>query len=132
MKSTLVPGVQGEHKHRVVSENLVSHFNPHGPAVLGSPFLLLLMESAAWRAMAPHLDPGEDSVGVGFDFRHLAPTPPGMTVVAKAEVREVSGHMVTLSIEAHDEHERIGEGTHVRAVIDVERFKKRHRKKVEG
>ncbi len=48
MKDTLIPGVQGEHKHRVVSENLVSHFNPKGPAVLGTPFLLLLMESAAW------------------------------------------------------------------------------------
>jgi predicted thioesterase len=132
MKCTLVPGVRGEHRHRVVSENLVSHHNPNGPAVLGTPFLLLLMETAAWRAMSPHLDAGEDSVGVGFDFRHLAPTPPGMNVVAKAEVLEVNGQMVTLSIEAHDEHERIGEGTHVRAVIDVERFKKRHRKKVDG
>ena len=132
MKSTLIPGVQGEHKHRVVSENLVSHFNPKGPAVLGTPFLLLLMESAAWRAMSPHLDAGEDSVGVGFDFRHLAPTPVGMNVVAKAEVLEVNGQMVTLSIEAHDEHEKIGEGKHVRAVVDLERFKKRHRKKIEG
>lgn len=132
MKTSLTAGVTGEHRHRVVSENLVSHHNPQGPAVLGTPYLLLLMETAAWKAMALHLDAGEDSVGVGFQFQHLAPTPVGMNVVAKAEITAVDGRMVTLRIEAHDEQEKVAEGQHVRAVIETDRFRKRLKKKIEG
>ena len=52
-----------------------------------------------------------------------------MTVVATAEVTKVDGNMVTLSIEARDDTEVIGRGTHVRAVIDVERFNRRIKRK---
>ena len=125
MKSTLVPGVTGEAQKRVVTENLVSHHNPRGPAVLATPYLLMIMEYAAYNAIAPHLDEGEDSVGVGFDFQHLAPTPAGATVIASAKVTQIDGMMVTLDFEAHDGHEVVGRGTHVRAVLDLTRFRKR-------
>lgn len=128
MKETLVVGVSGEQRHRVVSENLVSHYHPKGPPVFGTPFLLLVMESAAFNAILPHLDEGEQSVGVGFNFEHLAPTLPGATVVARAEVREINGNKITLDFEAHDGKQLIGRGTHVRAVLDMERFKKRLRR----
>ena len=128
MKETLVVGVSGEQRHRVVSENLVSHYHPKGPPVFGTPFLLLVMESAAFNAISPHLDEGEQSVGVGFNFEHLAPTLPGATVVARAEVREINGNKITLDFEAHDGKQLIGRGTHVRAVLDMERFKKRLRR----
>jgi fluoroacetyl-CoA thioesterase len=131
MKSTLIPGLSHEHRHRVVSENLVSFHNPKGPPVLGSPFLLLLMETAAWQVIAPHLDEGEDSVGVGFDFEHLAPTPAGMIVTAKAIIRQVEGHLVTVAIEAHDGVELISQGTHRRAVIQTDRFRKRVARKLD-
>lgn len=132
MKPSLAPGAKAEHRHRVVSENLVSHHNPSGPPVLGTPYLLLLMETAAWKAMAAHLDDGEDSVGVGFEFRHLAPTPVGMTVTASAVVTAVDGRNVMLTIEAHDGHEKVAAGNHQRAVIELERFRKRLKRKIEG
>ncbi len=125
MKPTLIPGVTGEAQRRVVSEILVSHHNPRGPAVLATPYLLMVMEHAAYSALAPHLDEGEDSVGVGFNFQHLAPTPAGATVRATAKVTQVDGAMITLDFEAHDGHEIVGRGTHVRAVLDLARFKKR-------
>jgi predicted thioesterase len=128
MKDTLVVGVTGEKRHRVVSENLVSHYHPQGPPVFGTPFLLLVMEGAAFNAILPHLDEGEQSVGVGFNFEHLAPTLPGATVVARAEVREIDGNKITVQFEAHDGKQLIGRGTHVRAVLDMERFKKRLRR----
>lgn len=129
MKDTMQPGIQGEGKQRVVSEHLVSHYHADGPPVYGTPFMLMLMELAAFNAMLPHLDVGEQSVGVKFDFEHLAATPPGANVVAKAEATAVDGNMVTFAIEAHDEQEQIGRGTHVRAVIDVARFQRRLAKK---
>lgn len=125
MKPSLIPGVTGEARQRVVTENLVSHHNPRGPAVLATPYLLMIMEYAAYNAIAPHLDDGEDSVGVGFEFEHMAPTPAGATVLASAIVTEVEGTMVRLDFEAHDGHEVVGRGKHVRAVLDLARFRKR-------
>ncbi len=129
MKSTLVPGVRSEARHRVVSQNLLSAIMEGGPPVFATPWMLCIMETAAAEALIPHLDDGETSVGVGFDFQHLAPTPVGMTVVATAEVIKIEKNMITLSIEARDDIEVIGRGTHVRAVLDLERFKKRLQRK---
>jgi len=130
MKNTLVAGITGEIKQKVVSNQLVSHYHPEGPAVFGSPFMLMAMEFAAFEAISPHLDAGEQSVGVEFQFAHLAATPAGATVTARAEVLAVEGQKVSFRIEAHDEQEMIGQGTHVRHVIDMQRFLKRTRKKV--
>jgi predicted thioesterase len=129
MKKTLVAGVTGEARHRVVTENLVSFRKPDAPPVLATPWLLHVMETAAYLAVLPHLDPGEASVGVGFDFEHLAPTPAGDTVVAIAKVVAVEGKRITLEFEARDSHEPVARGRHVRVVVDKERFQQRLKKK---
>jgi fluoroacetyl-CoA thioesterase len=129
MRKTLVPGVAGEYRHRVVTENLVSFRKPDAPPVLATPWLLYAMETAAYEAIRPHLDPGEVSVGVEFHFKHLAPTPAGQTVVASARITEVEGNRITLELAARDSSEPIAEGTHVRAVLDLERFRRRLRRK---
>lgn len=129
MRKTLVPGVSATHTHRVVTENLVSFRRPEAPPVLCSYWLLQIMESAAYEAVKKHLDPGEGSVGIGFEFQHLAPTPAGEIVKATAEVTDVSGNRITLRLEAEDARAKIAEGKHVRAVIDLERFNQRLRKR---
>ncbi len=129
MKNTLVPGISGEVRHRVVTENLVNFRKPEAPPVLATPWLLHLMETAAYNAIMPHLDPGEASVGTGFQFEHLAPTPAGDTVVAVARVTAVDGNRVTVEWEARDSRDVIARGTHIRAIIDKERFQRRLRKK---
>jgi fluoroacetyl-CoA thioesterase len=122
MRDTLKAGMTAELKHKVVTANLVSHFHPDGPPVLGSPFMLLLMEQAAHNILAEHMDESELSVGIGFEFEHVAATPAGAIVVAKAEVLEVTGRKIAFRVEAHDPHEIIGRGRHVRAVVDRGRF----------
>lgn len=129
MRSTLVAGVKGESRQRVVTENLVSYRKPGAPPVLATPWLLYVMETAAYEAIRPHLDPGEASVGVAFDFEHLAPTPAGDTVVATAVVTAVEGNRVMLDFVARDSQEIVARGKHVRAVIDQERFQRRLKKK---
>ena len=132
MKTTLQPGIRAEAQHRVVSQNLLSSLMPGAPPVFATPWMLCVMETAAAQAIAQYLDAGVASVGYGFEFQHLAPTPAGMTVVATAEVTKVEGNMVTLSIEARDDQEVIGRGTHVRAVIELERFNRRLKRKSGG
>src|SRR5258708_1713002 len=65
MKPTLLPGLKSEVQHRVVTQELLSTVYPGGPPVFATPFLLSLMEHAAARAVQPHLDEGEASVGCG-------------------------------------------------------------------
>jgi predicted thioesterase len=129
MKPTLVPGLKFEVHHRVVTQELLSTVYPGGPPVFATPFMLSLMEQAAAQAIHPHLDAGEQSVGYDFNFKHLAPTPAGSTVIATAEVMAVEKNMVTFAIEARDQADVISRGTHVRAVIDMERFLKRVKRK---
>jgi fluoroacetyl-CoA thioesterase len=125
MKSSLVPGVAGEYRHRVVTENLVRFRKPDAPAVVSSPWVLYAMETASYEAIRPHLDAGEASVGVGFQFEHLAATPAGDTLVARATITAVEGNKITLDFEARDSHELVARGTHVRAVIEKSRFERR-------
>lgn len=95
--------------------------------VLGTPFMMALMESAAMHCIQPELPEGKGTVGVEIASSHLAPTPVGMTIKATAEVTDISanGKMITFKITAFDETCLIGEGTHVRAVIDNERFQQK-------
>jgi fluoroacetyl-CoA thioesterase len=132
MKKTLVPGVRAEFRQRVVTENLVSFRKPEAPPVLATPWLLYIMETAAYDALRPHLDHGEASVGTGFEFEHLAPTPVGETVVATARVVSVEGNRVALEFEARDSRETIARGKHLRMVIQLDRFLARLKKKTGG
>ena len=95
--------------------------------VLGTPFMMALMESTAMHCIQPELPEGKGTVGVEIASSHLAPTPVGMTIRATAEVTEISsnGKMITFKISAYDEAGLIGEGTHVRAVIDNARFQQK-------
>jgi predicted thioesterase len=92
---------------------------------MSTPWVLYAMETAAFEAIRPHLDAAEASVGVGFEFEHLAATPPGDTLIATAKVTAVEGNKVMLDFEARDSHDLVAKGKHVRAVIDQTRFQKR-------
>ena len=131
MTQPIQPGMRGQYVEHVGPDVPLADFGPDWPRVLSSPWLLWCMEHAARMAVAPSLPAGHDTVGVEFDFHHLAPTPEGGTVTATAEVTGVEERLVTFAIEAHDGTELVGKGTHVRAVIDLERFARRVRRKME-
>lgn len=125
MKSTLVVGLKSQAQHKVTAAELLNVIYPAGPPVFATPWLLSLMEQAAAEAIESHLEEGEVSVGYGFEFKHLAPTPEGLHVTALAEVTAIDRNLVTFAIEARDEVDLVSHGTHVRAVVDLPRFMKR-------
>lgn len=118
-------GAAAERSVVVTREMTVAHFHPGMPEAYGTPFMIYLMEVAAADAIQPYLPAGWHSVGIGVSVRHLAATPVGRTVTARARVVAADDQTVTFAVEAHDGAERIGEGTHVRAPIDLARFNKR-------
>ncbi len=118
----LAPGLAGEATLVVGEQHTARHLGSGGIAVLATPIMVALMETAGRNAVEPLLEPGHLTVGASLDVKHLAPTPMGMRVTARAELVAVEGRMLTFRVEAHDEREKVGEGTHVRAIINLERF----------
>ena len=127
--SGLAPGMKGEKTITVESRHTARHLGSGGVDVFATPAMVALMEEAALGAVDPHLPEGHLTVGYSLDIRHVAPTPLGMSVTARAELLSVDGRMLSFRVEAFDEKEKIGEGTHVRAVISLEKFSARLRAK---
>jgi predicted thioesterase len=100
--------------------------------VLATPVMINLIEAAALAAIEHLLPPGFQSLGTRLDVRHVAATPVGMKVSAKATVERISGRTVAFSVTASDEVELIGDGTHERVVVNVAKFDARVQKKLAG
>lgn len=91
--------------------------------VLATPRVVALLEAATVAATAGHLDSGATSVGVRVEVAHLAPTVTGTTVLAAAELEEVSGRELTFAVRLREgRHAIVAEGRIVRAVVDRTRF----------
>jgi len=93
--------------------------------VLATPAMLALMENAAMLAVAPHLPEGCTTVGGHITSSHLKPTALGETVTATATVMRVDGKKIEFKVEARCGDTLLGEGTHLRFVVDKEKFMSR-------
>lgn len=125
----LAPGLAGE-AHLTVDFTLTAAaLGDFGVVVLGTPYMINLMEIASAKAVEPELEPGQTTVGTLVDVKHLAATPIDMRVTAKSRLVEVDGRRLVFDVEAYDEREKIGEGRHERFVIDLERFLERTARK---
>ena len=90
--------------------------------VWATPSMMALMEEAAMRAVAPHLPEGSTTVGGHIASSHLRPTAQGRTVSATATLVSVEGRKLRFEVKATDGENIIGEGEHLRFVVDKERF----------
>lgn len=122
MDLNLSVGMTSE-KHEVVSDaNTAIQYGSGSVPVYATPAMIGLMEGAAVSAVAAQLPAGMSTVGTDLKIRHTAATPVGLTVRATAELTEVDGRRLVFSVQAFDEKEQIGSGTHERFVIHVEKF----------
>lgn len=115
-------GAKGEQKLLVTSEVAISFLGLEGARVLSTPHMIGFMERTCRDTVFPLLDPGHDTVGTHVNIAHLAAAPLGMTVTFSAEVIGVNDRRIQFRVEAWDEKEKIGEGTHERAIINIARF----------
>jgi len=121
----ITPGLTGSAEIVVGPEHTAPFVGSGRIAVLATPVMINLIEAAALAAVEHLLPPGHQSLGIHLDVSHVAATPVGLRVTATAEVLSVEGRTVTFRVEARDEFERIGGGTHQRVVVSVERFDER-------
>ena len=107
----------------VVNEGNTAEFIGSGDmAVLATPAMVALMENAAMMAVALHLGEGETTVGSMISTTHLKPSKVGRSISAIAELTEVEGRKLVFKISAYDGETLIGEGDHVRYVVNREKF----------
>jgi fluoroacetyl-CoA thioesterase len=126
MKPSLAPGVRAVHRIVVDRAKTIGFMGEEG-RVYATPYLIGDIEMTCRNLILAHADAGEDSVGMEVAVRHLAPTPPGMTVEITVEVTAVEGRKVVFAVAAKDDLDTISSGSHARFVVDkaktVERLK---------
>jgi fluoroacetyl-CoA thioesterase len=125
-------GLTGDATVVVSPEVTARHLGSGAVAVFATPEMVRLMERAAVNGLAPYLAHGQQSVGTMVNVKHLAATPLGATVTARAELVSVEGRRLMFKVSAHDGTDLIGEGTHERALIDLAKFEQRVAAKQNG
>jgi fluoroacetyl-CoA thioesterase len=131
MKSTLKPGMTHRFSYKVPENKTVPYTYPESPEIAAMPKvfatgnMIVLMEWTCTQLLAPHLDPGEGSLGVHVDVSHLSATLPGQIVTVDVECAAITGQRVTFYVKAHDGIDLIGEGRHERFVVMWDKFNAR-------
>jgi len=115
-------GTKGSKSVKVTEDTLASATGSGAVDVFSTPNLVLLMEEASVEAVKDYLEDGETTVGTMVNIRHLAATPPGLTVTATAVLTEVDGRRLVFEVSAHDGVDIVGQGTHERFVVDRAKF----------
>ena len=128
----LQPGLTGS-AHLVVGEEHTAPSIGSGKVrVLATPVMINLIEAAALAAIEHALPAGYQSLGTHLDVHHVAATPVGMRIHATATVDQIRERRVFFRVEARDEKDLIGHGTHERVVVNVAKFDERVRNKLGG
>ena len=122
MKETLQPGISIEKTYTVTPEMGVKHLGDSG-RVLSTPSMIGLIEMTCLEAMNPHLDAGEQSVGTMVHVWHRAAAKTGDQVVCRCRMTGRDRRKCEFEIEVDAGDRRIGDGTHERFVVDLDKFK---------
>lgn len=116
------PGLSGESTATVTEQRTAASYGSGLVPAFATPAMVALIEGASVNAIQGYLGTGQTSVGIEVNVKHLAATPVGMKVRARAEVIGINGNRVVFRVEVWDEIEKVGEGTLVRAIVDESRF----------
>ena len=115
----LTPGLKTETVTIVDDKLVVKHMG--GDGVLSTPSMIALMERACIQAVQDYLPEGHTTVGFEVNVKHFGATPKGKKVTVHAELIEVDARKLRFKVEAHDEDKKVGDGTHRRAIIAIQR-----------
>ena len=115
-------GLQNEVTYTVSENHTAIALESGNGNVLSTPYLAASLEKAAHELCFPYLEDGCATVGTHLNLNHIAATPVGMKVTAKATVTEAEGRKIVFHLEAFDEREKIAEGTHTRFIIQSKKF----------
>lgn len=118
----LTKGLQYTSTIEVNNNNTALAMGSGDLAVFATPSLVALMENAAMNAVSPHLPMETTTVGGYIETSHLSPSSVGSTISATATLTEVKGQKLSFTIEAFEGDKLIGKASHIRFIVDKEKF----------
>jgi fluoroacetyl-CoA thioesterase len=122
MSEELKAGLTHEIERQVTEDLSAQKVFPHVPNVYATRAMVGHFEEVCAEMVLPYLGEGEQTVGIGMKFSHIAATPIGMKVRFTAKLVEVEGKKLTFEVEGFDEVEKIGKASHDRFIINAEKF----------
>ncbi|MBU0699578.1 MAG: thioesterase family protein [Proteobacteria bacterium] len=131
MTEALKVGMTHQIDRQTTDEMSAQKVYPHVPDVYATRAMVGHIEEVCADLVLPRLGAGEQTVGIGMQFKHMAATPLGMKVRFSAKLIEVDGAKLTFEVEGFDEVDKISEATHQRFVINAEKFNSKVAKKAE-
>ena len=118
----MTAGMKGKAETVVTETNTAKAMGSGTLDVFATPAMVALMEEAAWKCVAPELEPGMGTVGTLMNVQHTSATPLSMHVTAECELTEVDNRRLVFTVKAFDEVGPIGSGTHERFIVKDEKF----------
>lgn len=118
----LEKGLSAQSRTTVVRENTAETMGSGDMPVFATPAMVALMENAAMTSVAEALPAGSTTVGSEMNCTHIKPSGMGAEITATAVLTAVEGRKLTFNVGARDAEGMIGEGVHVRYVVDREKF----------
>ena len=116
----LEKGLSARSAATVAAGNTAAAMGSGDLAVFATPAMVALMENAAMTA--GELPEGATTVGSEMNVTHIKPSGLGAEITATAVLAEVEGRKLTFNVGARDAEGLIGEGIHVRYIVDREKF----------
>ena len=115
-------GMKYKETVRVTEDKLASAMGSGAVPVFATPMMVLIMEEVSALCVKDELEAGQATVGTKLDVSHVSATPAGLDVTAECELIEIDKRRLVFKVAAYDNAGLIGEGTHERFIIDVEKF----------
>ena len=128
----LETGIKGRQEEVVTEELLAKNIGSGRVKVFATAMMIALMEKTAVLSVEPYLEDGQNTVGTGINVSHCSATPMGMKVWAETELVEIDRRRLVFKVAAYDECGLIGEGTHERFIINMDRFQAKASQKAES
>ncbi len=107
---------------QVQKENTAEFVGSGTLPVFATPSMAALMENAAMKASEKLLSEGETTVGSELNIKHLSPSPIGANIKATATLLQQEGRKLTFSVLATEDNKTIGEGIHIRYIVNIQKF----------
>ena len=120
----LKTGIRNSKEIIVTEDMTAATAGSGGQMVFSTPHMVALMETTAWSSVESCMEEGKTTVGTHLDIAHLSASPVGARIVCESELIEIDRRKLVFKVKASDNAGLIGEGTHERFIIDIEKFMK--------
>ncbi|MCC7318082.1 MAG: thioesterase family protein [Bacteroidales bacterium] len=125
MATNIPIGLKGKHSEKVTKKNTALSMGSGSLEVFATPALVALMEQCCMKSLRTFLPEGYTSVGSEVNVKHIRPSALGDDIHCESEVIAVEDRKISFEVSAWDDQVLIGHGTHIRYIVDIEKFMSR-------